>query len=568
MLRTTGMSHEIDREPGIPTPRPESPAEPVVGLGELAAPVLHPPSGGPAGAATTAAGREATAVPTRQTWLWLVATALLLLGAVPLLSAQWIAHRHKNETIPGLYLIGARDSGSDASALGRPIGGVAFADLPGRVHTAAVSLLSSRVTVHVVGEKTSATWQELGVSVDEPAAVTTLQQVGHSGDAAGDLLTYVQARRSGAAIPLPVVLDEKRATEFLLSLKDQMDRAAIDARLDLEKHTVAADQQGILISVYEAMVTLQYAVRELREGLPVRSLDLSAATRTAQPQVRREDLKDLNVSTVLGAWETRYSNSAVDSDRTYNLKVGAGKLNGYTLKPHQIFSFNAVVGDRTEKEGYRVAPVISGGELIDGLAGGMCQIASTLHAAAFFAGLEIVRSTPHSRPSSYIPMGLDSTVVYPSVDLKLRNPYDFPIVIHYVVNQGAVKVELLGKELPYHAAFEREILSETAFPTTTRQDPEMPAGQKIVDQEGYPGYRIKRRRYLFTGKWKLDPKNENRPKPEVLIGKREWDIAYPATALILRVGSGPPNLKKKEPPPSHRIPAIPAWAKPIFYIVK
>src|SRR5437879_11944398 len=34
------------------------------------------------------------------------------------------------------------------------------------------------------------------------------------------------------------------------------------------------------------------------------------------------------------------------------------KLNGHILKPHEVFSFNEVVGDRTEKEGYRVAPVI------------------------------------------------------------------------------------------------------------------------------------------------------------------------------------------------------------------
>jgi hypothetical protein len=159
-------------------------------------------------------------------------------------------------------------------------------------------------------------------------------------------------------------------------------------------------------------------------------------------------------------------------------------------------------------------------------------------------------------------------VVYPAVDLKLKNPYDFPVVIHFMVNQGSVKVELLGKELPHHVAFEREILAESKFPTTTRSDPEMPAGQKLIDQEGYPGYHIKRRRYVFDGKWKLDPKDENRPKPEVLVAKKEWDIYYPATANIVRVGTGPPNLKAKEPPPAHRIPPIPAWAKPIFYIVR
>lgn len=533
------------------------------------------PPGQPVGAVSAAA-------PVRDRGLWAAAWALIALGAAPLLFAQVVARQHKQRTMPGLRIAGlppespsvasetARRDGSHGHAPDAPLelGLQPFAELPARVRQAERQLLGQRVAVHIVGEKTFATWHELGVVLDEATAIRQLEAIGHTDSATADLITYLKGRRSGIPVALPVRLDEKRATDFLLSLKDQMDRAPIDARLDLEKHTIAPEQQGILISVYEAMVALQYAVRSLREGTPVTQLDLSAATRTAQPQVHREDLNGIDVSTVLGTWETRYSNSAIDSDRTYNLKVGASKLNGYMLKPHQLFSFNGVVGDRTEKEGYRVAPVISGGELIDGLAGGMCQIASTLHAAAFFAGLEIVRSTPHSRPSTYIPMGLDSTVVYPSVDLKLRNPYDFPVVLHYVVNQGSVKVELLGKQRPYQVAFEREILTETQFPVTTRPDPEMPAGQKIIDQDGYPGYRIKRRRYLFTGKWKLDPKNENRPKPEVLIGKKEWDVTYPATAQIVRVGSGPPNLKKKDPPPSHRIPPLPAWAKPIFYIIK
>ena len=165
-------------------------------------------------------------------------------------------------------------------------------------------------------------------------------------------------------------------------------------------------------------------------------------------------------------------------------------------------------------------------------------------------------------------MGLDSTVVYPSVDLKLKNPFDFPVVIHYVVHQGVVCVELLGKERLFKVAFEREVLVESPFPTVTRPDPEMPTGQQLVDQDGYPGYRIKRRRYLFNGQWKTDPKDENRGNPEELISKREWDVSYPATAQIVRVGSGSPKLPKKTPPPSHRIPPLPKWAKPIFAIIR
>jgi vancomycin resistance protein YoaR len=520
---------------------------------ELAAPTGDPPSELPPPSGPTAP-------PSR----WLrhgvlgLAIVLLLSSLSIALGAVVVSRRHALDVVPGVVVFGPGG--------GQPLGRVALTELPGRIHELGERFLDQRVRLHYGHDKSSAKLRELGLRIDEEALLRELRALGHSGEPLADLTSYLRGRRSGYRLQFGFVLDAEKAHQFLTELKDEVDRAAVDARLDLEKHTIAAERPGYLLRVYDSLVSLEYMARSLSAGQSVPELPLAVAE--SQPVVRKESLTKLDVSTVLAAWETRYSTAAIDSDRTYNLKVGADKLNGYILQPNQLFSFNAAVGDRTEKEGYRVAPVISGGELIDGLAGGMCQIASTLHAAAFFAGLEIVRSTPHSRPSTYIPMGLDSTVVYPSVDLKLKNPFDFPVVIHYVVHQGVVRVELLGKERLFKVAFEREVLVESPFPTVTRPDPEMPTGQQLVDQDGYPGYRIKRRRYLFNGQWKTDPKDENRGNPEELISKREWDVSYPATAQIVRVGSGSPKLPKKTPPPSHRIPPLPKWAKPIFAIIR
>ncbi len=458
---------------------------------------------------------------------------------------------------------GLRLSGEELSAVSQQ-------DLPARVHAITERFLDRklRLLIGTAGDGVHASLRELGMGVDEAKIITEARRIGHSGSPMADLAVRWRAHRGGMAVPLPVTLGRGKALEYLTELKDQVDRSPSDAHLDLEHHTIALERSGYLLRAYDSLVALEYAARRLSSSGSLTSSDVELSVAEAQPRVRAADLRDVDVSTVLATWETRYSSAAIDNDRTYNLKVGADKLNGHILKPREVFSFNETVGDRTEKQGYRVAPVIQGGELIDGLAGGMCQIASTLHAAAFFAGLDIVRSTPHSRPSAYIPMGLDSTVVWPSVDLKLKNPYDFPVVLHYAVNQGSVKVELLGKARPYRAAYEREILSETAFGVEVRHDPTLAAGQKVIAQEGYPGYRIKRRRYLFTGKWQLDAKHDNQPKPEVPIAKKEWDIGYPATTQIIRVGTGSPKLPKKDPPPSHHIPAIPPSDKPFFYLVK
>ena len=529
---------------------------------------MHPPNGPDVGSEPVAAGSgglptstpgPAAAAPARTLPIAgiAVAAAVVLFAGVGTVYGLYLVSHNAQRAVPGLSV------GAEA------LGGVPLAEIPARVHAISERFLEQKIRLHIGRERPKRRLRDLGVRIEEARLVSEIRSLGHSGDPVLDLSSYLRGKRRGYRLNLPVSLDEKAATEYLIELKDEVDRAPIDARLDLEKHTIAPELPGYLLRVYDSLVSLEYAARALRSGDDlIGKGEITLAVVETQPTVKRDDLKDLDVSQVLATWETRYSSASIDSDRTYNLKVGADKLNGFILRPGQVFSFNQAVGDRTEKEGYRVAPVIQAGELIDGLAGGMCQIASTLHAASFFGGLDIVRGTPHSRPSTYIPMGLDSTVVYPSVDLKIKNPYDFPVVLHYMVNQGSVKVELLGKARPYKVAYEREIISETAFPQQIRQDPEMPVGQKITDQDGYPGYKIKRRRYYFTGKWKTDPKNENRGNPEGLVAKKEWDVSYPPTTEIIRIGTGPATLKKKDPPPSHRIPPLPAWAKPLWTLIK
>jgi vancomycin resistance protein YoaR len=450
---------------------------------------------------------------------------------------------------------------------GQPVGDVPFAALDAALDRMVDGFLDTKIVLAFGKDERVVKRRDVGFVVDKASTKELLQAAGKSGNPLSDLALRSRARRGRVDLDVPVDVDRAKALEFLTELKDDVDRAPVDARLDLEHHTIAPGKPGYLLRVYDSMVALEYAARS-----GAARVELAAGLQ--EPNVKEDDLKDIDISTVLGYWETRYSSTGVDSDRTYNLKVGADHLNGHILKPHEVFSFNEVVGDRTEKEGYRVAPVIQGGELIDGLAGGMCQIASTLHAASFFAGLDIVSSTPHSRPSAYITMGLDSTVVYPTTDLKLRNPYDFPVVMHYSVNQGSVKVELLGKERPYKVVFEREIKTETPFGTETREDPDAPAGQQFKLQEGYPGYTLIRRRYVFA-KEKMPRWSGPQPLAELLqkqhvkpLKKEQWALHYPATTEFVAVGAGPSSLKKKTPPPSHHIPALSPKDKPIFKLLK
>src|SRR5262249_61849850 len=135
-----------------------------------------------------------------------------------------------------------------------------------------------------------------------------------------------------------------------------------------------------------------------------------------EPRVTSNVVSTLDVRAVLSEYETYFSRAGDQQRRGKNIDVGAAKLDGLVLSPGELVSFNQIVGERSEENGFQKSWEIFKGEMVEGVGGGTCQVASTFHAAIFFAGLEIVERLPHSRPSAYIPMGLDSTVVYPIVD--------------------------------------------------------------------------------------------------------------------------------------------------------
>jgi vancomycin resistance protein YoaR len=380
---------------------------------------------------------------------------------------------------------------------------------------AAAEYLGEPVEVAIGATRVTMRWSDLGVIPDEVA----LAAMPSGGD---DPLAA--ARTAGA---MPVGLDRGKAVLALMGLKSHHDRAAIDAHLDLEQRTIQPEQAGFAIDVYASLGRIEAAARSAATAVELSGVPLEA-------RVTRQALGIEDISHVMGTFTTKFAVN--DKDRNFNLKLAASKLNGYVLQPGVEFSFNTVVGDRTEKEGYKIAHVITAGEMIDGLAGGTCQISTTLHGASFFAGISIVKSTPHSRPSAYAPMGMDATVVYPTTDLQMKNPYDFPVVIHYVVARGEAKVEILGKKRPWDTVeFETEVEEETPFETVTREDDTMPVGSSITDQAGFNGYKLKRWRHYYKGKKKVKTDT--------------WNLLYKPVTEYVRIGTNPdPNLPFPEQP--------------------
>lgn len=339
---------------------------------------------------------------------------------------------------------------------------------------------------------------------------------------------HAQHAQAGVAqplrLPLPVSVDDERALGALLLVKDDLDRAPLDARIDLASRRIAPDEAGRRVDVYATLARLDAAL--VRGDAKV-----EAVVEAIPPARRAEQIGNVVMDDVLGYFETKYTPDQKHEARSYNLRLAASKLDGHVLLPGETFDFNEVVGPRSEANGYKVATVIAQGELVDGIGGGTCQIAGTLHGAAFFAGLDIVERKPHTRPSFYIKMGMDATVVYPTITFRFRNPFTYPVVLHETVQGGVVRAEILGPRRERDVTFVRKINDVVPFAEREVDDEKLPKGARVLGQRGIPGFKVTRQRILRDGSF--------------AVREKTTDV-YPPTSQIWRVGTGPAELKKAE----------------------
>ncbi|MEZ4440746.1 MAG: VanW family protein [Polyangiaceae bacterium] len=322
------------------------------------------------------------------------------------------------------------------------------------------------------------TFGELGIGLDLEATLAEVQAVGHQGSAVRRLSQARAARRGEIDVAYRYTVDHHIARAHLARYASALAREPVNAEIDLEGHRKIPDVPGQELDVDATLAALV-------EGAGGES-PLPLVSRLVDAEVTLHDLGDIDVSKVLASFETKYQTFKVG--RSHNVELAAKRLNGLVLRPRQTVSFNDRVGPRSLEAGFQQAPEIVGDELTVGIGGGTCQVSTTLFGAALHGGLAVVERRSHSRPSGYTQLGLDATVAYGKVDLRLQNPHSFPIVVHAFTPQpGIIKVELLGGTAVKQVSYRYGIGRVEDYVRRITVKPWLKSGKSFRKQKGTRG---------------------------------------------------------------------------------
>ena len=178
-------------------------------------------------------------------------------------------------------------------------------------------------------------------------------------------------------------------------------------------------------------------------------------------------------------------------ETTTNVMLAAEAVDLSVLCPGETFSFNDIVGIRTEEKGYQSGLMFSNGEVVTGIGGGICIASTALYKGALESGLKILERHPHSGPVSYADPGRDAAVSYGWADLRFKNNTDGLLIVRAKAVDDRLMVALYGKQKPGRTVeVVSEDFEEIPYKIFEKEDETIPEGELQVKQKARPGFAV------------------------------------------------------------------------------
>ncbi|MGO5112589.1 VanW family protein [Oscillospiraceae bacterium LCP25S3_E10] len=184
------------------------------------------------------------------------------------------------------------------------------------------------------------------------------------------------------------------------------------------------------------------AIKQFNQG--EKNVKLTATSYESKPTLKMADVK--KATKLIGKFSTITTNTY---NANCNMETALNSINGTILEPGATLSFNDCTGNSNLTEnGYLEAGVIQGGAMTSGVGGGVCQAATTLYNAAIMANMEIVEREPHLWCSYYVYGGLDATIDWGNIDLKVKNNSNYQMFFRCWMDGSELNVEIYGWQSP------------------------------------------------------------------------------------------------------------------------
>lgn len=338
--------------------------------------------------------------------------------------------------------------------------------------------------INIEGKRFELNYADISPSYDIDQ---TIDKAFESGKEHGTLGKYFNIKsKKNSEIDIDFSYDEDKLREFEEKVVEEVNQDPVNASITIvgDKIQVEEEKDGMCVDID----TLDSKIKESLNGVIDSNDEVNIDAEVTQAKITSEDLS--KIKDVMGSFSTSYGTSA--PGRSHNIELATQSINGTIVMPGETFSFNEVVGPRTEETGYQEAGTYVGNKVEPGIGGGICQVSTTLYRAVMRANIRSTERTNHSMAVGYALPGLDATVSYGYLDYKFTNTYDFPIYIQGYTAGKVVTYNIYGDSSALNGKtydMVNEILETLPPETKVVEDPTLEEGKELNEGGGMTGYR-------------------------------------------------------------------------------
>lgn len=367
------------------------------------------------------------------------------------------------------------------------------------------------------------TFQDIDLEVDVEPVICDALTFGRTGNILQRHKEIEQLKQENVKLKTEKTIDGKKLEEKLTEEAQALKKDPVDSTMVRSdgQFVVYPSEKGLDIDYVKTIALVE---NELAKEWKVKDFTINAETVDVEPAYSEEDF--YGVDTLLGRAVTKYN--VKNKDRIGNLVTGAKKIADHVILPGQQFSMYDTVAPFTEENGYQNAGQYINAELVDGLGGGICQVATTLYDAVLEAELQVDERYPHSMTVSYVDKGMDAAIAEGYEDFKFTNNTNYPIYVDAYAGGGNISVAIYGHETRpsnRRIEFESQVI-ETFKPgeAQTIYDDTLPAGKTNVT-EAHTGYYVEVWKHIYEDGTLVDSVKVNGSQ-------------YSAVAKTTRIGTG------------------------------
>lgn len=346
-------------------------------------------------------------------------------------------------------------------------------------------LKNKKIEVEIDGEKHLLSYASLDVKMNISEAVEKAYLIGRKGNISKRFREIKRVYENPVMIRLEFYYNEGKLKAFVDELFKKYYKSPVNASIKKteNKFIITPEKLGRKLDYNGLINELKSMIENQKEG------KVKAKFVQIMPRITEEKLS--RIKEVIGSFTTKFDSS--NRPRSENIKIAASKINGSLIMPGEIFSLSKAIGPVTVENGFKIAKVIVNNEFVDGVGGGLCQIATTLYNAVLMAQLKVVERVPHSALISYVPPGRDATIASGSIDFKFKNITSVPVYLEAYTFQNTVTVNLYGENIHKGEVvkFESEILERVPYKKIYKNDPTLPKGVQKLSNKPQGGLKVK-----------------------------------------------------------------------------